>query len=144
MPGWSSWALPPGADVRDYHETTLMADLEVSRGPFEARGEIAHRRWETARTGDLKVLGGYGEARWTHASGAWLAVRGEALRFSDVTTSAGVRPWDDPVDRWEGVIGVRVTREVRAKIGAQRTVRRIPTQEHRHTNLSFASLGIRF
>jgi hypothetical protein len=144
MPDWAKFALPAGRHVRDYHETTLMADLELARGPFEARGEIAHRRWETATTGDLRVLGGYGEARWTHASGTWLAVRGEALRFSDVTTSAGERPWDDPVDRWEGVVGTRVTHEVRAKAGAQRTVRRTPGAEFHHTDLLFASLGIQF
>jgi hypothetical protein len=121
-----------------------MGDLELARGPFEARGELAHRRWETVTTGDLEVLGGYGEARWTHSSGAWLAVRGDALRFSDVTTSTGVRPWDDPVDRWEGVLGTRVTRDVRLKLGAQRTVRRPPGTPAIDTDLLFASLGIRF
>lgn len=144
MPDFFSYALPPGANVRDYHETTLMADLELARGPFEARGEVAHRRWETATTGDLDVVGGYGEARWTHPAGHWLAVRGDALRFSDVTTSAGVRPWDDPVDRWEGVVGTRLTREVRLKLGAQRTVRRTPGADHRHTDFVFAGLGIAF
>lgn len=144
LPGFVAYALPPGASVRDYHETTLMADLEVARGPFEARGELAHRRWETATTGDLEVVGGYGEARWTHTSGAWLAVRGEALRFSDITTTASVRPWDDPVDRWEAVLGTRVTREVRLKLGAQRTVRRPPDAARLDTDLLFASLGIRF
>lgn len=144
MPDFFSYALPPGANVRDYHETTLMADLELARGPFEVRGEVAHRRWETATTGDLEVVGGYGEARWTLPSGHWLAVRGDALRFSDVTTSAGVRPWDDPVDRWEGVLGTRLTREVRLKLGAQRTVRRTPGAAYRHTDFLFAGLGIAF
>jgi hypothetical protein len=144
MPDFFAYALPPGANVRDYHETTLMADLELARGPFEVRGEVAHRRWETATTGDLEVTGGYGEARWTLPSGHWFAVRGDALRFSDVTTSAGVRPWDDPVDRWEGVAGTRLTREVKLKLGAQRTVRRTPGAAFRRTDFVFAGLGIAF
>lgn len=72
-------------------------------------------------------------------------MRGEALWFSELPTAvAGLRPWDDPVDRGEGVVGMRVTHEVRANAGAQRTLRRIPGAESRHTDLLFASLGIQF
>jgi len=145
MPGWFSFLLPAGASLRDYRETTVMADLEVARGPFELRGECVHRRWETITAGDLEVDGGYGEARWSLANGAWLAVRGEALRFSDVTTSSLVtRPWDDDVARWEGVIGYRLTRDVRLKLGAQRTIRE-PFGAGRVTNdFLTAGLSLRF
>ena len=145
MPEFVSYGLPTGRDVRDYHESTLMADLELARGLFEARGEYAFRRWQTAYTGDLRVRAGYAEARWTHSSGAWLALRGEAMRFSDVaTTTAASRPWDDPVDRWEGVVGYRVTHEVRAKAGVQRTVRQPFGAGRERTDLLFAGLGIQF
>ncbi len=145
MPEFVSYGLPTGRDVRDYHESTLMADLELARGLFEARGEYAFRRWQTAYTGDLRVRAGYAEARWTHSSGAWLALRGEAMRFSDVaTTTAALRPWDDPVDRWEGVVGYRVTHEVRAKAGVQRTVRQPFGAGRERTDLLFAGLGIQF
>ncbi len=124
MPAWYSVLLPAGASLRDYRETTLMADAELAQGAFEIRGEAVRRRWQTITAGDLDVNGGYGEARWSLSNGAWLAVRGEALRFSDVTTSTlATRPWDDGLQRWEGVMGYRVTRDVRLKLGAQRTLR---------------------
>lgn len=144
LPAWLAFALPPGASVRDYHERTLMGDVELARGPFELRGEAVHRTWETIATGDLEVDGGYGEARWALSCGAWLALRGEALRFSDITTSAGVRPWDDGVDRWEAVTGYRVTQDVRAKAGFQRTVHQPFGTGRTRDDLWFAQLGIRF
>src|SRR5262249_8150801 len=124
LPSWFAPALPAGRSLRSYRETTLMGDAEIARGPFELRGEIVRRRWDTIRIGVLDVGGGYGEARWSFPDGASVAIRGEILRFSDVTTSAAVtRPWDDPLRRWEGVIGYRITRDVRVKVGVQRTVR---------------------
>ena len=145
IPSWYAFALPPGADVRDYHETTLMGDAEVQRGPFELRGEGVRRHWQTVRTGTLGVDGGYGEARWSFPNGAWLAARGEAIRFSDVTTSAAVtRPWDDDVDRYEGVLGFRVTEAVRAKLGFQRTRRHPFAAPVLEDDLLAGSLSIRF
>lgn len=144
MPGFLAFALPAGHTPRDYRESTRMADLELGRGSLEVRGEAAQRRWQTPYTGDLDVNGGYGEARWLFSDGAWLAVRGEALRFSDITTSTARRPWDDGVDRWEGVLGYRVSRDVRAKLCAQRT-ERLPFGAARvRDDLLAASLGIRF
>ena len=103
------------------------------------------RRWETLATGDLDVDGGYLEARVPFANGAWVALRGDALRFSDVTTGASVRrPWDDDVQRLEGVIGYRVTRDVRLKLGAQRTQRQPFGAARVRTDLLMAGLGFRF
>jgi hypothetical protein len=145
MPEWFTPMLPAGNSVRDYHETTLMADAEFLRGPFELRGEGARRRWETSHTGTLQVDGGYAEARWSFSNGAWLAARGEALRYSDVTTSAAVtRPWDDDVDRFEGVLGYRVTEDVRVKLAFQRTRRHPFAAERLQDDLVAGSLGIRF
>ncbi len=145
MPVTSAPALPAGRTLQDYRETTLMADAELARGPFEVRGEAVRRRWATLLTGDLDVESGYAEARLSFGCGAWLAVRGEAMRFSGVTTTAAVtRPWDDGVDRWEGVIGYRVTREVRLKLDAQRTVRYPFAAARREDDLLSAGLSIRF
>ena len=145
MPGWYAFLLPASASLRDYRETTVMADLEMARGAFELRGEVVHRRWETITAGNLDVDGGYGEARWSLVNGAWLAVRGEALRFSDVTTSSLVtRPWDDDVARWEGVIGYRLTRDVRLKLGAQRTIREPFGAGHVTDDFLTAGLSLRF
>jgi hypothetical protein len=145
MPSWFAYALPSGASLRDYRETTLMADVELALGPLELRGEGVRRRWETITLGDLDVHGGYVEARVAMAGGAWLAVRGDALRFSDVTTSANVtQPWDEDVDRFEGVLGYRVTRDVHLKLGAQRTRRQPFGGTRLDTDLLMAGLGIRF
>ena len=145
MPPWFAVALPAGKTVRDYHETTLMADAEFLRGPFELRGEGVRRRWQTLRTGTLQVDGGYAEARWSFPNGAWLAARGEALRYSDVTTSALVtRPWDDDVERWESVLGYRVTEDVRVKLAFQRTLRHPFAAGRLQDDLVAGSLGIRF
>jgi len=120
-----AFAMPAGHDARDYPERTLMADAELARGPLELRAEGIHRRWATVHTGELAADAGYVEARWAITGGAWVAVRAEAMRFSDVVTSANVtRPWDDDVDRVEAAIGFRFTREVRGRLGAQRTHRR--------------------
>lgn len=145
MPEWYSILLPAGESLRDYRETTLMADLELARGPFELRGEGVHHRWQTIGAGDLEVNSGYGEARWSLANGAWLAVRGEAMHFSDVTTSALLtRPWDDNVERWESVLGYRVTRDVRLKLGAQRTIRHPFGAESLTDDFLTAGLSFRF
>ncbi|HXS81852.1 MAG TPA: hypothetical protein VN896_03965 [Methylomirabilota bacterium] len=145
MPAWYSFVLPTGKDVRDYHETTVMADAEFMRGPFELRGEGVHRRWETALTGTLDVDGGYAEARWSLPNGAWLAARGEALRYSDVTTSTAVtRAWDDDVDRYEAVVGYRVTESARVKLACQRTRRYPFAAERLQDDLVAGSLSIRF
>lgn len=145
MPVSFERTLPAGKHLRDYHERSLMADAEFATGPFEVRGEAIRRRWETTTTGNLDATSGYLEGRWTFDNGAWLALRGEALRFSDVTTTAAVtRPWDDAVDRYEGVVGYRFTHDVRLKLGVQRTVRH-PFQAARLTDdLLMASLGLRF
>ena len=145
MPAWYATVLRPGEAVRDYHETTVMADAELLHGPFELRGEGVRRRWETVFTGTLEVNGGYAEARWTLPDGAWLAARGETLRYSDVATSAAVtRPWDDDVDRYEGVLGYRVTQDVRAKLAFQRTRRHPFGVEALVDDLVAGSLSIRF
>jgi len=145
MPPWYAAVLPAGKALRDYHETTLMADAEFLRGPFELRGEGVHRGWQTIFTGTLQVNGGYAEARWSFPNGAWLAGRTETLRYSDVTNSGGIsRPWDDQVDRWETVLGYRVTEDVRVKLAFQSTQRHPFGAVRLDDNLVAGSLSIRF
>jgi len=145
MPGFLAFAMPPGRDARDYPERTLMADAEFARGPLELRAEGIRRRWATVHTGELAVDAGYVEARWALTGGAWLAARAEAMRFSDVVTSAsGTRPWDDDVDRLEAAVGYRFTREVRGRLGAQRTRRHPPGAAPVDHDLLAASLTLAF
>jgi len=145
MPVSFERTLPTGKHLRDYHETSLMVDAEFATGPLEVRGEAIRRRWQTTTTGDLDATSGYLEGRWAFTNGTWLAVRGETLRFSDVTTASHVtRPWDDTVDRYEGVVGYRVTHDVRLKLGVQRTVRHPYAAARLTDDLLMASLGFKF
>ncbi len=145
MPDWFEFDLPPGRSLEDYRERTWMADVELARGPFEVRGEWADKSWETFNTGTLRSWSGYGEARWTVGSGAWLAFRGDVMRFSDVTDSAAeTRPWDDPVDRYEAAFGYRFTRDVRLKLGGQRTTWERFQADRETEDALLASVGIRF
>ncbi len=121
MPEWFSRQLPPGGSLRDYHESLALSDLELSRGRWELRAEGFIKGWQTLSSGTLRLRGGYAEARLGLANGAWLAARCDAIRFDDVTTSAGVtRPWDDGIDRIEVGVGYRMSRDVRIKAAAQR------------------------
>ena len=145
MPAWFEFQMPPGRSLEDYRERTLIADAEFARGPFELRGEWGNKSWDTFHTGRLRSWSGYGEARCSVGGGAWLAFRADALRFSDVTTSAAAtRPWDDPVDRYEAALGYRLTRETRLKLGGQRTVWHRFAADREHEDALLASLGIRF
>jgi hypothetical protein len=145
MPGFLSFAMPAGRDARDYPERTLMADAEFARGAVELRAEGIRRRWATVHTGDLAVDAGYVEGRWALPAGTWFAARAEAMRFSDVVTSANVtRPWDDDVDRLELVVGYRLTRDARGKLGVQRTRRRPPTGSPVDHDLLAVSLTLAF
>lgn len=144
MPEWFSWALPANRSVSDYHEVLTMADLELARDRFELRAEGYAKRWETATTGDLDVRGGYAEAKLGVGTGAWLAARGEVMRFSDITTSAGDRPWDDDVDRIEAGAGYRASRDVSLKLAGQRTVRHPFGAGDLTTDLVSLAASIRF
>ena len=145
MPEWFEFDRPDDRPLEDYRERTWMADVELARGPLELRGEWGDKRWDTFHTGTLRAWSAYGEARWSVGSGAWLAFRGDVMRFSDVSTSAAVtRPWDEPVDRYEAAFGYRFTRDVRLKLGGQRTVWQRFQAEREHEDALLASAGIRF
>ena len=124
IPRYFASALPAGGKVTDYMESLAMADLELLGSRGELHAEAFVKDWETVNTGTLRTSGGYLEARVGIGAGAWLAMRGESMRFSDVVTTAdpGGRPWDDPRERYELGVGVRATREVRLKLSVQRDV----------------------
>ncbi len=144
MPEWFEYALPQGTPLRHYHEGLAMADVELSRGPWELRGEGFTKEWETYGAGTLHLHGGYGEARLALGN-AWLAGRAEAIRFGDVVTSSSVtRSWDDGVDRIEIGAGYRVSRDVRLKLTAQRDVRHPFGAPADHADLVAAAASIRF
>ena len=78
--------------------------------------------WETPTVGDLRVRGGYAEARYAFATRWYVAARGDRLRFSHVVESDGRSlPWDHDLDRAEGGLGYRIERRASLKAVAQRT-----------------------
>lgn len=144
MPAWSEWGVPPGASLRDYVETTRMADAAVSFDRLELQAEGFDKTWETLRTGTLRVRGGYLEASAMMPAGWWLAARGEMMRFSEVTPSSGSpRPWDDDVDRVEVGAGYRFSSEARAKLAWQLNRWRAPGEADRREAMLAASLSLK-
>jgi hypothetical protein len=114
--------IPVGHTLLDYAQHLVMADAEFLTGHLELRGEFAASRWSTPRVGDLIARGGYVEGRVALPHSVFAAARGDAMRFSDVTSPAGERePWDYPTDRLETGLGYRVNRAITLKSVFQRT-----------------------
>jgi len=114
--------LPAGAHVTQYRQRLGMADAQLLLGHLELRAEGAINVWETPTVGELRVGGGYGEARLVFATRWYAAARGDRLRFSRVVESTGRSlPWDHDLDRAEGGIGYRIERRASLKAVAQRT-----------------------
>lgn len=118
---WVRYALPAGRTEADYLQTLGMADLSFERGRFDLRAEGFANAWRTPYCGTLRTVGGYLEGRRGVGDGAWLAVRAEALRHSDLSAGAPARPWDDDVDRLDAGIGYRLSRGAAIKACWQRT-----------------------
>jgi len=117
-----AWSLPWKDHVTQYDQELGMADVEIVAGHLELRGEGAINVWQTPTVGDLRVWGGYGEARFSLATRWAIAARADRLRFSDVLDSAGrALPWDHDLDRLEGGIEYRVERRTSLKAVGQRT-----------------------
>lgn len=115
--------LPAGTTADDYHQKLAMADAEFELGHLELRAEGYRNTWQTAKLYDLKVHGGFVEGQFALIRGAWLAARGEVMRFSKLTDSRGARfPWDHDRDRLELGLGYRPERTVWLKAVWQRNV----------------------
>jgi hypothetical protein len=115
-----------GRTAEDFDQILLMADAEWLVGRCEFRAEAYLNTFETATVGDLETTGGYAEARVGLGAAWYVAARGEAMRYSDLQGSAGVRPWNDEYDRYEAGVGWRVARQVTLKAVTQHFVERVP------------------
>jgi len=143
---WLQPALPAGRRVEDYDQRLLMADVEWVAGHFELRSEGARNEWQTPFAGTLGVDAGYVEARLAAPWGAYAAVRADAMRFGDVTDTAGDRrAWDADTDRLEAGGGWRFTRAVTGKLVWQRTwIDATTTARSRRLELFAAQLVVAF
>jgi hypothetical protein len=139
-------SLPPGKNVGDYHQTLGMADLAVEAGHAEIHSEAFVNVWETPTVGDLRVHGGYVEAKLTLAAGLYAAARGDVMRHSKLTDSSGASlPWDLDRDRLEAGAGYRVNRSATVKGVYQRHVELERPGRPRHSvGLVAAQLSLAF
>ena len=96
--------------------------------------------------GDLRVHGGYVEAKLTVAAGLYLAARADAMRHSELTSSSGVLlPWDLDRDRYEAGAGYRVNRGATVKGVYQRHIElERPGRPRRSVGLIAAQLSLAF
>lgn len=114
-----------GESTARLRQRAAGADVEFSAGRWLARGEIIASRWALpAFTGSTMTpvvtsLAAWGEGRVRLLPGLDLGLRVERLDFGDVTTPAGIQPWEAPVTRVETGVAFSPVRHARLKLAAQ-------------------------
>ena len=115
--------LPAGKSVNDYFQNLwgVSADLKLWRLWF--MGEFWANHWDTpVRSNGLDNQSYYAQMVYSFLAGWDASVRFDAMRFNEVTNSAGQDvTWDAPVDRWETGVNYHVSRELILKGVAQFT-----------------------
>ena len=133
--------LPSGKSAEDYHQQLAMADLELLANHVEIRAEGAQNVWQTPTVGDLKVSSAYAELKYTLPLGAFVAGRGDVIRFSDILDSSGAaHSWDSNVTRLETGVGYRFSREAVGKLVYQHT--KLDGHDPRDQDLSMVAAQI--
>ena len=139
------FGLPPGTSAERYDQNLFMVDAEWLYDRFELRGEGAWNTWESPTVGDLELQTFYVEGKVAFGAGAWVAARYDQMTFDEVTGTAGTRPWDDDVSRFEGGVGYRFNRHVQAKaVYQETTLDPGPTGSSRTESLVGAQLVLGF
>ena len=133
-----------GQTAEDFDQILYLADAEWLVGRFEFRSEAYWNTFETATVGDLETTGGYVEARAGLGAAWYVASRAEAMRYSDLQGSAGVRPWNNEYDRYESGVGWRVARPATLKAVWQHFVERKPGVPAAPHDLYAAQLVVSF
>jgi hypothetical protein len=118
-----------GSD-NDFTQTAWGADVEYSRNYYVVRAETVVSNWrlplvsEVASVLPLRAIATYAEGKYKLAPGFYVAARYDDLRFNDVTSDEwGRMPWDAPVTRLEGGVGISIQRNFVLKITGQRNHR---------------------
>jgi hypothetical protein len=130
---WLNRTIDPdriSADSGDHsRQVAFGADAEYSVGPVLVRGEVIRSTWRmpavpTLNLADpLAATSALVEGRYRFAPGAYVAARGDWLRFSDVTGDRGTNTWDAEVVRTEVGVGYSITRNIQVKGSWQHNVR---------------------
>jgi len=121
--------VPPGQ--RDARQQALGFDAEYSRGHWIVRAEGIRSTWEMpgAASGggalNLVATGGWVEGRYRLTPRLYVGGRADRLTFSRVWSveEGASLPWEAPVTRMEGAVGLYLQRNVIARVGVQRDLR---------------------
>jgi hypothetical protein len=106
-------------------QRALGLDLEYSRGPALARGELVRVSWDMPAVrrpelrGPLAATAGFLELRWRMAPGLDLAARADRLAFGRIPLAQTERSWDAAVWRLEAGVAYALRRNLRLKAAYQ-------------------------
>lgn len=121
--------LPDGQRARDFLQTAVAADAEISHGAWLVRAEFLQSAW------DLPVIDTPAireaivarslivEGRYRLWPGVSVSARGDGLWFSDLAGRSSVQPWEANQRRLETALSVAITRNIVAKGAWQRNRR---------------------
>jgi hypothetical protein len=121
--------LPNGQQARDFMQTAVAADAEVSYGAWLARAEFLRSAWglpsigATAIDDTIVARSLIVEGRYRLWPGVSVSARADRLWFSDVAGTNGVLAWEADQRRLETALSVAITRNVIAKGAWQRNRR---------------------
>jgi hypothetical protein len=124
---------PSSAQYRSTAQTLAGIDMEFARGHWIVRGEWWHARYNVPTLSQrLFANAGFAEARYRFRPRWHLAARFDRLTFSEIEGVPQIAtPWDAPVWRVEGALGIRVNRRLEVRGGWQhnwRTTNRTRTR----------------
>ena len=121
--------LPQGRRARDFVQSAVAADAELSHGAWLARAEYLQSAWDVPATGtpaiDEAVVARslIVEGRYRLWPGVSLSARGDGLWFSDLAGRSAAAPWEANQRRLETALSVAVTRNILVKGAWQRNRR---------------------
>lgn len=121
--------LPAGRRSRDYHQSAVAADVELSHGAWIARAEWLRSSWEMpavsaeAPRAPLVARSLIVEGRYRLWPGLSLAARTDALWFSPLDVAGREVNWEANVWRFEAALQAAITRNIAAKVAWQRNRR---------------------
>jgi len=106
--------LPAGKTANDYYQNLVGISGDWKVWQLWFMGEYWWNHWDTpVRADGLDNQAYYVQAVYSFLPAWNLAVRYDAMRFNDVTSSTGVTmSWDAPVDRWETGVDYHVSRDL--------------------------------
>jgi hypothetical protein len=114
-------SFPAGAEVEDYLNTSLGFDLSYATGPWQFQSELGQVGYEVPNVDPTLTATAYYLELTRDFGPSWsLAVRQEAVLFSDLTSTAGAtESWDYDLWRWETGLNFRFRQGTRFRLGYQ-------------------------